>query len=158
MDFNYTVFNPKTSRVATEILNKQPAELIRRYIKKKSNVPTKFFESIKEEVNRVDDEEYLINPYLFGMEGKNLDYVANQTFIIASKLKQLGYEFKLNNVARDLDRLFGEYSAEVDKMTKESQVRPISKEITSFLLNDVITNRVIDILESKSSKNTSNDQ
>lgn len=154
---NYTVFNPTKSKVATEILNKQPSELIRRYIKRKSNVPTKFYVSIKEEVNKVDDEEYLINPYLFGMEGKNLDYVANQLFIVASKLKQLGFEFKLDNVARDIDRLFGEYASEVDKMTKESPIKPVSKEITAFFINEIINNRVIDTLENKANKSVSND-
>jgi len=152
MDFKYTEFNPKTSKVATELLNKPSTELIRRYIRKKSTVPTKFFDSIKHEVNKVDDEEYLINPYLFGMEGSNLNHVANQLFVVASKLKQMGYEFKLDNIARDLDRLFGEHSAEVDKMTKESKVQPISKEITHFFLTEILTHQVIDTLESKINK------
>lgn len=157
MDAKYTIFNPKTSKVASEISNKSTSELIRRYIKKKTSKQTSFYMTLKEEVNKIDEEEYLINPYLFQMEGSNLDHVARQLFIVASKLKHLGYELNLDIVARDLDRLFGEYSNEVDKMTKESSLEPISKEISSFFVTEIITNKIIDTLENTTSKNSNID-
>lgn len=148
MEFKYTVYNPAKSKVANEILKSPTSLLIKRYIKNKSNVPTKFFDVIKEEVNKIDEEEYLINPFLWDMEGANLNHVANQLYVLASKVKKLGYEFKLDNITRDLDRLFGEYAGEVDRMTKET-ILPISKDITYFFTTEVLTNKIINTLESK---------
>ena len=158
MEYNYTVFNPATSKVADELLNLPISILFKRYIKVKTNSSKKFFDIVKELVNEVDDEEYLINPFLFDREGSNLNYVANQVFVFASKLKQLGYEFKLENIMRDLDRLFGEHANEVDKMTKDSKVLPISKEISYFYVTEILTNRLFKTLENAKTAPTTFEQ
>ena len=150
MDYRYKIFNPATSKVANELISMDNQSLIKRYIKKKSNTPTKFFDSVREVVNQVDEEEFLVNPFLWDMEGSNLNYVASQVFIIASKLKQLGYEFKIDVVMRDLDRLFSEHASEVDEMTKESPVKPISKDVSYFFVTEVLTNKVFKTLDHNS--------
>ena len=152
MGYKYTAFDVSSSKVANEILNTPTMALIRRYIKRRDESSLKFFDAIKQEINKVDDEEYLINPYLYDMEGRNLNYVANQVFVIASKLKPLGFEFKIENVVRDLDRLFGEYSEEVDKMNIDSAIQPISKDITYFFVSEILKMKIMPTLENIASK------
>lgn len=156
MEFNYTIYNPTTSKIAQEILNTPVSTLVNKYIKKKSAKPVKFFDAVREEINRVDDEEYLINPYMYSIAGSNLNYVANQVFILASKLNKLGYEFKIENVIRDFDRLFSEYSNEVDKINKESKVQPISREIAHFFVDEVLNDKLVVALEKSLNKTSNN--
>ncbi len=151
MEYRYTVFNPAKSKLASELSAVDSKQLIKRYIKKKSITPVKFLDRVNEIVNKVDDEEFLVYPFLWDMEGSNLNYVASQVFIIASKIKQLGYELNIENALRDLDRLFSEHASEVDKMTKESPVQPISKDVSYFFATEILTNKVFAVLEHNSS-------
>ncbi len=146
MEYNYTVFNPKKSRTAQEILNTPATELLKKYVRKKTS--NKHFDSIfQDEVNKVDDEGYLINPNMYDIEGKNLNHVASSVNLQASKLKQLGYELKLNNVVRDLDRMFSEHLDEVEKINIESEIKPVSKDISNFFVKEVLANIVTAELE-----------
>ena len=147
MAYKYIIFNPTTSKVAKELSSADDFSLINRYIKKKSNTPAKFFDLVREAVNKVDEEEFLVNPFLWDMEGNNLNYVASQVFIVASKLKKLGYELKVENVMRDLDRLFSEHASEIDQITKESPIKPISREVTSFFVTEILNNKVLKTLD-----------
>ena len=147
MEYRYTVFNPAKSKIANELMSLDSQTLIKRYIKKKSYNSTKFFEAVKDVVNKVDDEEYLVNPFLWDMEGINLNYVASQVFVIASRLKQIGYEFNVENVMRDLDRLFSEHASEVDKITKESPIQPVSRDVSYFFTTEILTNKVFKTLD-----------
>lgn len=149
MDFKYTIFNPEKSKTAQEIANTSISTLINKYIKKKSKNPVKFFDAVRDEINKVDEEEYLINPYMYSIAGSNLNYVANQVFILASKLNKLGYEFNIENVIKDLEKLFSEYSNEVDKINKESKVQPISREIAHFMVDEILNDKLVVALEKK---------
>lgn len=146
MEFNYTVFNPENSKKARAILNTPPQTLVNRYIKKKEVHTLNFFGLVQEEVNKVDGEGYLLNPNLYDIEGKNLDFIANQLHIQASKLRQLGYELRLNNVLTDLDRMFNDHLDEVTHIEKQTEIRPVTKEISHFF-SDILSNTVINELE-----------
>ena len=150
MAYKYSLFNPEESRVAQELLNMPPVMLLNRYLKKKSDKPTRFFASVKTEVNRVDNEDYLINPSLASMEGANLDYVATQVYLPTSQIFKMGYELKIDKVVRDLDRLFEEHTALVNKISKDSPIQPISQDVAYFFKTEILTDKIIKSLENAS--------
>ncbi len=150
MAYQYTTFNPDQSKMAQELLNMPINTLLNRYIKKKSVKPCKFFDAFKDEMNRIDSEEYLINPYLWTMAGPNTNFVATMVYNAASQLIKMGYEFKLENVARDLDKMFGEHKSLVIKISGDTPVQPISKDVSYFYLTSILTDRVIKSLENTS--------
>ena len=147
MAYQYKTFNPNESKIAKELLNMPINTLLNRYLKKKSEKPTKYFAAFKEEINRVDDEEYLINPYLWTMAGSNTNYVATMVYNSASQLIKMGYELKMENVVRDLDRFFGEHKTVVNKISNETPVQQISKEISHFYVTYIMSERIIKTLE-----------
>ena len=147
MEYIYTKFNPQNSRVANAIAALSDDALINRYIKVKNNHAETFMGRIQNEVNKVDKEEYLINPFMYSIAGPNLNYVASQLLTKASKLSQLGYEFNLDMIIRDLDRLLDENSVEVDKINGTSKVQPVIRDIAYYFMNEVLANRVLNTLE-----------
>ena len=153
MAYQYSVLNLEESNMAKSLISAPASELVKRYIRKKNDKPVKFFDSVKYEVNKVDADEYLVNPYLYLMEGANLNYIATQVFIPASQLVKMGYEFKIDNVMRDLDKLFEEFHPIVNKMSKSQIVQPLSKDIAYFFINQILTNKVIFALENTKGSN-----
>jgi len=152
MDYNYKVFNPQASRVAQELLSTPDKELIKKYIKKKNKDSLKFLESVRKEVNEIDDEEYLINPFMYQIAGKNLNHIATQVHVQASKLNRLGYEFRLDAIVRDLDRLLSEKAEEVDKINPSSGIQPISIDIAHFFTTEILAKKVLHTLENNLNK------
>ena len=153
MAYQYLEFNPNLSEMAQQLLNMPIKTLLNRYLKKKSEKPSKFFATFKHEMNRVDSEEYLINPYLWSMAGPNTNFVATMVYSSASQLIKKGYELKMENVVRDLDKLFSEHSTLVNKISGDTPVQPISKDISYFFINNVFTERIIKAVENSSSLN-----
>ena len=155
MDYKYKVFNPSLSKVAQELLSIKDEELIKRYIKRKNKNSLKFLDSVRKEVNEIDEDEYLINPFMYQIAGKNLNHIATQVHVQASKLNRLGYEFRLDVIIRDLDRLLSEKAAEVDKIDASSDIQPISIDIAHFFTTEILAKKVLHTLENTLSKKTS---
>lgn len=147
MDYKYTVFNPNASGVARELLTTPDKDLVKKYIKRKHKNSMKFFDSVRLEINKLDDEEFLVNPFMYSIEGSNLNYIATQVYVQASKLNQLGFEFRVDRIVRDLDRLLSEKSAEVDKINKDSKIQPLARDIAHFFTSEIISDKVIRALE-----------
>ena len=155
MAYQYSSFNPETSKMATQLLNMSATDLVKRYVKKKNEKPSQFFNAFKDEINRVDSDEYLINPYLWLMAGPNTNYVATMVYGSASQLVKMGYELRMDNVVRDLDRLFGEHKLLVTKLSETSPVQPISKDIAYFFVTNILTDQVLRTIENLTSLNSS---
>lgn len=154
MAYQYSTFNPAVSKMANQLLNMSTTDLVKRYVKKKNEKSNQFFKSFKQEINRVDSEDYLINPCLWSMAGPNTNYVATVVYGAASQLVNMGYEFKMENVVRDLDRLFVEHVSLVNKLSETSPVQPISKDIAYFFVTDILTDKVLKTIENQTTINS----
>lgn len=148
MEYRYSTFKPNESKYAHELISSYNPK---KYITKKQS-EQKFFEAFKVEVDKLDDDGYLKNPYLYQLEGANLNYVATQVFLLANKIRKSGYELRLDNIASELDTLFGEFAKEVEKIYDNSQkglkppVEQLSKDIAYFYFNDILKPAVDEVV------------
>ena len=154
MDYRYISFDPKKSQYATELLNNLDSS---KYVTKKQGAQKKFFDCFKSEIYKMDDEGYLKNPYLFQIQGPNLNYVATQLLVLANKLKDKGYQLNLDAVVGELDMLFKEFSNDIDTIYDDFQkeittpVTQFSKDISYFYVNQILKPAISKSLENNCS-------
>ena len=141
MEHRYSEFKPSNSKYAQDLINNfQPS----RYITPKQNTQKKFFDGFKAEIDKLDDDGYLLNPYLYQIQGANLNYVATQVFMLANKIKDSEYQFNLENIVYDLDTLFKEFSKDVERLYNSFQqniqepVTKYSQDIAYFYVNEIL--------------------
>lgn len=115
-DNKKNVFDPSKSRAIAVLLNKSKNEILNRYCQPRVGDSKSFLEKINDVINTADDDGYLVYTEICNLDGYNLNHLTTIINLESSKLKKLGYEYKLNQLIRDLDTILQEYPEEISKI------------------------------------------
>lgn len=145
---NYTAFNLKKSNKAQLLLREPDRQLFRRYLLPLSNNDKETFrESFISAINMTDKEGYQLYPYICTLEGENLDYINKILFSKASIFARKGYKINANEIVKDFDDLLFENEDKIKNVSFNTPVLSIVQEITEFLTNEILTNKVYNVLQ-----------
>ena len=135
------VFNPKTSPIAQRITNLSDKELFDRYIIK--NDGKSLNDEFLKVVSSSDKENYALYPNVYSIEGPNLDYILRSIMQKCSRFLRQGYRIKADNFVADIDAILDGFVDEIDKINRNTPVTPVVKEVTDYISEEILNNRVL---------------
>ena len=149
--FQYIKFKPSYSKKAMELMNMSNDELAKRYLKKKTSASPKFKSAFLAEVNDANEEDIVKHGRMYSIAGANLNYIYSALSKRATKINDMGYEFRMDNVVDDLEALLSYDDKEVDKMNYDTAPLTVyTTEIAYFFAMEILTEKAISYAENLS--------
>lgn len=140
-------FNPKQNERAKLLLSMSGEDVVKRYLKKNHANQPNFHSALVSAVNSCDEQGYLINYNLYGLEGPNLNLIGRRLLRYASKANQLGYQFRVDVIANDIEWLFREVEDEILKVEITTPVQPYVSEVMDFFVSEIMDKKVFPTIE-----------
>jgi len=121
-------------------------ELVKRYLRKSRRVQEKLIDAFNDVINIRDFES---NNFKYGavacLNGACLDYIYAEVFEkINSIVTDAGFEFRIENIVSDLNRVLNDNAVTVLQARKDTEhVAPAIKKIVQDYVNNVLTDKVL---------------